>query len=62
MTEQWPMNGADSDWQPRPFRVYLVHLYEDRRKWVTVNGCIGPNDAKNHGPSTIVMPTEVGGR
>lgn len=43
-----PEHGADSpeSYILRPYRLYLVNLYEDRRKWVTVPAAMGPNDAK----------------
>lgn len=43
MTTPWPLNGADSDWQPQPFRV-LVEDHDGGRVTVTVNA-IGKHDA-----------------
>jgi hypothetical protein len=44
--ETFDGEGTLEEWAPVPWRVYLVHRYEDRRMWVTIPAAIGAIDAK----------------
>jgi hypothetical protein len=47
-TSQQPLTWADSEWNPRPFRVLMCDRYEpDIRFEVRIPRAIGPNDARN---------------
>ena len=44
MTEQWPLNGADSEYVLKPY-IALVEEYDGGRVNLRVNA-IGPKDAR----------------